>query len=173
MGRTVKPKDEVDLDVFFAGVREVRSYLERHNQDPTHRRQRLGALVTELIKAREPRELASWLLRELAGAVGASGAALYVCNMPVPGWKVWQHTGNLDAASFLPTIGDLAPRGEDIVEVTGGLVVPCLGVERLVAAIVLLLTTPLDAAAQNLLQALAATAGVALEQSLTLEALAS
>lgn len=182
VARTVKPRHDADLDAFFAGVDEVRAYLERHRQDPESRRARLSQLASELLKPRQAGALVSWLTCELASALGARFAAIWVRRSELARFECWhavgkpspQHDPEAVARSALASL-DAAAREADAREADAsathhderGLMVPVLGSATLLAGVWLELDSPLDAATLRLLEALAATAGMALEKALS------
>lgn len=164
MSGTVKALIVRELAEFFDGVAEMRAHLDRRLQDPERRRRRLAAIARELLRPREGRELCRWLVTELAGAVGASSAAVWV-----------REQGG--ALTLLHAIGapppEPAPRAGESATPTrvDGLMLPLAGTDGPVGMLYLHARTPLDADTASLVAALAETAGVALEQTMLLAAM--
>jgi hypothetical protein len=175
VSRSAKPPSQghEELDSFFSGLDEMRARLERHNQDPAHRHERLGRLATDLLKPREPRLLARWLTQALGEALGATGAALQVRGGAEGIWTTLHRSGAIDLESFAPALRALPDDAAAARPLPEGVLVPLLGIERVVGVLLLCLGRELDDGSVQLVTAMAATAGVALEQGLTLEALAS
>ncbi len=144
----------------------MRACLDRAVQDPEKRRTRLGAIARDLIGARAAPELGLDLVTRICDAVGGTGCCLLL-ERPT----AWP----------LISVGDVSPlpaeqqRAE--VSTTGKLLVvgkcvliPIRGLNDTIGALWLRLERPLDADTLRLLQALADTVGIVLEQGLSEEA---
>jgi hypothetical protein len=155
------------IERFFAGVDRLRAHLDRHIQDPQRHRARLSAVAQDLLKSCVASDLGRWLCHKLQEAIGARACTLLLADT---GWKAWRVAGTsqgLPAPDRLVTAGQRqAPVSEE-----GNLLVPVLGTVGAVGALWIEGGAELDAATEVLLQALANTAGVMLEQTLRIESL--
>jgi GAF domain-containing protein len=161
---TVKAPVARELADFFEGVAEMRAHLDRRLQDPERRRRRLAAIARELLRPREGRELCRWLVTELAAAVGASSAAVWVREHG-DALTLWHALGAPPPDPTSHPGESTAPTAPD------GLMLPLAGADGPVGALWLQARTPLDPDTAALVAALAETAGVALEQALLLAAM--
>ena len=93
MAGSVKAHEGLQIEDFFRGVDELRAHLDRHLQDPTRRRSRLGAVALELLKPRDARELCRWLVSEVADAIGASAAVVFVREGGGGSFVAWHAVG--------------------------------------------------------------------------------
>lgn len=145
--------------------------MDRCIQDPERRRERLSKVAQHLLKPRGASELARWLVRELREAVGARACTLL---MKETDWKPWHGAGTTRS---LPTLGARAQlRGEagqepQPLQVGADLLMPVVGITGPVGALWIEAGHALDPGSEKLLQALAGTAGVLLEQGLGVESL--
>jgi GAF domain-containing protein len=172
--RSVKPRSDVDFDSFFAGVAELRAYLDRHLQDPERRRARLGRIAAELLKPRAGVALEDWLVQQLADSMG-SAAALLARPSADGSWRAGATVGTPQPSRYEKALAPLAKQPSAAsplpFEAEGGLVVPLSGVERLLGAVWLEDALHIDATSAALLQAIAETAAVLLEQEALLQAM--
>ena len=165
MSSTVKTHAQPDVDSFFAGVDEVRTYLDRQRQDPRQRRARLSRIAAELLKPRSARALSEWLVNELSAALGASAAALLTPG-PEHGWQTRCALGEPPLDAWLARATALA--GEPILP-AGELWIKLEGVDGLVG-ILAFTVQELDDSAMTLVLAIADTASVVLERAFLGEA---
>lgn len=163
-----------DLEAFFAGVTEMRAYLDRHIQDPERRRERLARIAGALAKRRSPVELADWLAAQLREALGAAGCAVFRHE---GAWLPWRQAGVVRVPPTAAELGkwiNVSPGrfDQDPLQTRHGIVVALAGLDGLVGALWIEEGHDLDPVSRALLQAIADTAGAALEQSLSVQALA-
>ncbi len=180
VARSVKQRGEVDtsrrqeahLDAFFAGVDEVRAFLDRSIQDPERRRARLSNIAALLLKPREARVLVEWLAGQLAAALGARAVAVFVCPATQISPACWCSVGSPHGRP--QEVAELLAQrsvGVQLLVRPPGMLLPLAGGERIVGAVWFEVDEPLDRGSQALLQALGGAAGMALEQALALEAI--
>jgi hypothetical protein len=137
------------VEAFFAGVAEMRAYLDRNIQDPRRRQQRLARLAEALLKPRGARALGDWLVRQLRDAVGAESVGLWVGDGL---WSVAGCTPAPEVPAHAVTFTLSGARGP-------------MGAVRLEGA------PALDAASLRLVEALCDTAAMAIEHALGVEAI--
>jgi len=152
---------EDPLSTFFAGVEELRRYVDRNLQDPRRRRSRLAQIAQDLVKNRRVRTLAAYLAEQLRFALGARASAMWV-NDGV--WACWYRAGagtNLAPANDMTTAVPLFWMDDPT-----GAWLPLAGTTHVVAALWLEDLQRPDGSTTELLAALASTAGMLIEQGL-------
>ncbi|MBN1962959.1 MAG: hypothetical protein JW841_18660 [Deltaproteobacteria bacterium] len=171
--KTVEGNEVSLIDDFFAGVAKLRTYLDHQLQDPLHRRSRLGNVAFGLLKPRDARDLSCWLIRELADAIGASAAAIFVRGVSSVSFEPWHVVGVPPGGGPLPSYEDITRHSDNASKSTlvDTLWVPLKGIEGNIGALWFVLRVSLDDKSKQLLSAIADTAAVALEQSSLLQAM--
>lgn len=165
---SVKSPPPSSPEDFFAGVDEMRAYLDRHQQDPAHRHVRLAGVARDLLRPHRSTRLWPWLLQELGDALGASSGAVLT-----PGDAGWHSVHVIGGPTPLPSsrvfstlLRDGAPDASAaIVQVVAGegAVLPARGSDGVLAVIWLAGIVAIDAETCALLQAILDTAATVSE----------
>lgn len=101
------------IDEFFAGLDEMRAYLDRNVQAPPQRRGRLAKIVTELPRQVSRPDFERWFFSRVAAAVGAERACFGTEGIELPEARTYlELTGvdDLDPATveLLRALGETA-----------------------------------------------------------------
>lgn len=173
--RTQKRPPPGELEAFFAGVDEVRAYLERSAEDPARGRTRLAKIAQDLVRHRDAEDLVRWLASSLLESLGGKGGSFWLredacgsadafrpwlnlgggCEVPGTGPPPWSASGSASALSAADS----------------GLWLKLAGPNGIVGVLWLQGSKPPDAENLALVEAIAETAGLLLEQRLRLEKL--